>query len=443
MVREVILQEGFLEDLVGGIKTGVGKAYDFISPVLGIEKPTTGLLKALDDLSDDDKSNDASAEEEVKKTQILGHGNLVPGSSNVVDSWRGRLGTETGRGINFHKLEDGRNNYRGGLDEEKTTASRELFEELKNDYGIRKVVTLNADDGGRGIPALVKEAGLESLYVPMGDNDWPSRSTFEEIKNALRSGNTLVHCSHGADRTGAIVGRYYIEDLGWDVNATIDHTKRLGGHKLPGMKKFLINGPGGESSAPMSSSNKEKGGLLNALDNVFSDYSDLFDSEDFVESKPSENLPSSPVGDIRLDRVENFYKYDKFFRDASQRTGVPFSFLKAIGLKETRLKPDLTSPKGAQGLMQFMPSAQKQYNLDNPWDPEESIHAAADYLKNNLNKFGSFTLAAAAYNAGPGNVRKHGGVPPFQETQNYVRRVEALYGFLKDHHEEGSAPSWS
>ena len=277
----------------------------------------------------------------------------------------------------------------------------------------------------------------------MGDNDWPSRASFEEIKNALRSGNTLIHCTHGADRTGATVGRYYIEDLGWDVRAAIDNIRRFGGHKLPGMKRFLINGPGGTSSPPSSGESSRSDGFVGVTGGLFSDYSDFFDTDDASEVPPGEKLPDSPVGDIRLNRVKNFYKYDKFFKEASQRTGIPFSFLKAIGLKETRLNPDLTSPKGAQGLMQFMPSAQKQYKLDNPWDPEKSIHAAADYLKKNLNKFGSFTLAAAAYNAGPGNVRKYGGVPPFNETQNYVRRVEDLYEFLKDHHSEGSAPSWS
>jgi len=278
LVRDVIIQEGLFDDIMGGIKLGAGKAFDVVSPYLGIEKPTTGILKSLDDLSDEDDHKKSAAAEEIKKAEILGHGNLVPGSSDVVDSWRGRLGTETGGGINFHKLEDGRNNYRGALDEGRTTASAEFFDELRKDYGIRTVVTLNADSGGRDIPDLVEEAGLESLYVPMGDNDWPSRESFEKIKSALREGNTLVHCTHGADRTGAVVGRYYIEDLGWDLKTAIDYTKKFGGHKLPGMKRFLINGPGGSPSESTLGSNKERGGPLDALDNVFSDYSDLFDS---------------------------------------------------------------------------------------------------------------------------------------------------------------------
>ena len=150
------------------------------------------------------------------------------------DTWSGWLGTRTGGGINFDRLKDGRNNYRGGMKTTYTNLSPDLFRELKRDYGIERVVTLNADWGGSTVPGLVREAGLESHYYKMHEGNMMSsgkRKAFEEIKALLRQGNTLVHCTHGADRTGAVVGRYYVEDGIMSLSDAIADAKRYGGHK--------------------------------------------------------------------------------------------------------------------------------------------------------------------------------------------------------------------
>lgn len=98
---------------------------------------------------------------------------------------------------------------------------------------------------------------------------------------------------------------------------------------------------------------------------------------------------------------------------------------------ESNFQPDAVSPKGAQGLMQIMPETGRQLGLQSPFDPERNIEAGVRYLRLMLDRFGSLPQALAAYNAGPGSVEQHGGVPPIPETQQYVGRVMARYQDLK------------
>lgn len=99
----------------------------------------------------------------------------------------------------------------------------------------------------------------------------------------------------------------------------------------------------------------------------------------------------------------------------------PELFLRLIEA-ESSFNPDALSEMGAIGLTQLMPSTAKELGVD-PYDPEQNLRGGARYLKRQLDDFGSVPLALAAYNAGPGNVRKHGGIPPFQVTQDYVSRI--------------------
>lgn len=102
--------------------------------------------------------------------------------------------------------------------------------------------------------------------------------------------------------------------------------------------------------------------------------------------------------------------------------GVPSTILYKMMMAESGGNPNAVSPAGAIGLMQFMPDTAASLGID-PHDPYQSIEGAAKYLRQLYDRFGNFELAVAAYNAGPGNVEKYGGIPPFEETQNYVRKI--------------------
>ena len=111
---------------------------------------------------------------------------------------------------------------------------------------------------------------------------------------------------------------------------------------------------------------------------------------------------------------------------ASRRWNVPAELLAAQLYAESNFNPFAESPAGARGIAQFMPATARSYGLDNPYDPNASIEAQARYMRHLLDRFGTPSLALAAYNAGPGSVAKHGGIPPFAETQAYVARVLGL-----------------
>jgi soluble lytic murein transglycosylase len=104
------------------------------------------------------------------------------------------------------------------------------------------------------------------------------------------------------------------------------------------------------------------------------------------------------------------------------------SLIKAVIKVESDWDSSAVSRKGAQGLMQLMPSTAKNMNVKNPYNPEDNINGGAKYLRLLLDKFdGDLSLALAAYNAGPGRIEEHGGIPPITETRKYVDRVLSLY----------------
>ena len=118
-------------------------------------------------------------------------------------------------------------------------------------------------------------------------------------------------------------------------------------------------------------------------------------------------------------------KLDNVFRRASEKYGVSYDFLVAIAKIESDFEYDCVSSAGAKGIMQLMPEECKTYGVTDPFDPEQSIMACAKIMASNLKQYnGDYVLAAAAYNAGPGAVKKYGGVPPYNETQNYVKKLK-------------------
>lgn len=115
---------------------------------------------------------------------------------------------------------------------------------------------------------------------------------------------------------------------------------------------------------------------------------------------------------------------EDIFKRASEKYGVSYDFLVAVAKAESDFNPKCVSSAGAKGIMQIMPYEAKELGVDDVFDAEQNIMASAKLLAAHLKKFnGDTTLAAAAYNAGSGRVQQYGGVPPFTETQNYVKKI--------------------
>ena len=117
--------------------------------------------------------------------------------------------------------------------------------------------------------------------------------------------------------------------------------------------------------------------------------------------------------------------FNSLIQTASSSFGLPSSLVKAVVRAESAFDVTAISPQGARGLMQLMPGTARSLGVDDPFNPEQNIRAGVEYLSRQLDRFGSVPLALAAYNAGPDAVLKYGGVPPYEETRNYISRVLA------------------
>lgn len=122
----------------------------------------------------------------------------------------------------------------------------------------------------------------------------------------------------------------------------------------------------------------------------------------------------------------------ELIRKKAPQYGVDARMALAIALAESNLDASAVSPKNAQGVMQLIPDTQARFGVQKPFDPEQNIKGGLAYLKWLQNRFnGNLKLVAAAYNAGEGSVDRYGGVPPFPETQHYVRRVLNFSGLVQ------------
>jgi soluble lytic murein transglycosylase-like protein len=124
---------------------------------------------------------------------------------------------------------------------------------------------------------------------------------------------------------------------------------------------------------------------------------------------------------------------DSFIVDSGERNAVDPLLLYSIMHQESTFKRNALSPKGASGLMQLMPPTARRFGVSKIWDPQQNIEGGARYMRFLLDQFGDVQLALAGYNAGEGAVMKYGNrVPPYRETQEYVRRISKRYNLIRD-----------
>ena len=145
-----------------------------------------------------------------------------------------------------------------------------------------------------------------------------------------------------------------------------------------------------------------------------------------------------PIAEVRvsidsLAAIPAYLAYDDIIDEAAQIHDVDPDLIHAVIQTESEFNPLAVSPSGAQGLMQLMPALQAELGVMNPFNPRENIMAGTEYLKRLLTKHkGDVALTLASYNAGPGNVSKYKGMPPFKETRAYVRKIKGLLADAAD-----------
>lgn len=141
------------------------------------------------------------------------------------------------------------------------------------------------------------------------------------------------------------------------------------------------------------------------------------------------NIKAENINDNFLERVKNrISNYEHIIEEASEKFRLPKELIKAVITVESAGKYEAKSKAGAKGLMQLMDDTAKELGVTNSFEPRQNIIGGSMYLRKMLDKYnGNLQLALAAYNAGPGNVDKYKGIPPFKETENYVVKVQNYY----------------
>lgn len=167
---------------------------------------------------------------------------------------------------------------------------------------------------------------------------------------------------------------------------------------------------------------------INSIENNFQSLSSYGIQPDSDFQKILDNSVKHSQKSDNTSRADIENLIDKY----ADKNGLDSNFVKAVIKQESGFNPNATSHCGAMGLMQLMPATAEGLGVTNAYDVEQNIQGGTKYLKGLMDRFdNNKSLALAAYNAGPNAVKKYGGIPPYAETQNYVKKVLSNYDNLK------------
>lgn len=172
---------------------------------------------------------------------------------------------------------------------------------------------------------------------------------------------------------------------------------------------------------------------LNAARSAAADVRHFVDSQPTSKEAPVKGLVDPADNDPNFGKLARGHavttaEVESAINEAASRHGVDADLVKAIIKVESNFNPNAVSHKGAMGLMQLMPGTARKLNVTNPFDVNQNVDAGVRHFRQLLQDFnGDVNLSLAAYNAGEKAVTDHGGIPPYQETQNYVRQITRYY----------------
>ena len=151
-----------------------------------------------------------------------------------------------------------------------------------------------------------------------------------------------------------------------------------------------------------------------------------------TEEKPAQKTEENKLPELTINKVSTktnaLPDFNSIIKTQAAKTGIDENLLKAVIKTESGFNPNARSHVGAMGLMQLMPKTAESLGVVDPYNPQQNIEGGSKYLKKLLSKYnGNKEMALAAYNAGPGAVDKYDGVPPYKETQNYVKSILSTY----------------